>query len=238
MIFKDVIDWMEVWALLIPIVILIKKRKQPFYLKPITIYLFIALILNVLSNIIWKYKFSFNFPVILQVNTYLYSIHAILRLFLLGWFFIILEQRFLKTIKKITLLIFAFFVIINFMYEPFINYWYEKGKLQSTISTRVLATEAAIMVFFCLQYYLYNLINEQEFKKSPDFWVVTGLAIFSFCSLPIYFFYNTILQTHRTFTINIWTAQKISFLVFCLGIANAFYMAKNATNSHSKSVQA
>lgn len=229
---KQILDWLEVWALLIPLFVLLKYRKQPHYLTPVIIYLFLALIINLLENISWKFKKLYDFPVWFQTNTYFYTIHSIVRVLLLGWFFILLHQPFLQKVKKIILVLFLIFTLINFMFEPFVNYWYEKGKLQSTLSYKVLATEAAIMLFYCLQYYLYKLMqDEEEFKRPSDFWVVTGLSIFSFCSFPIYFFYNAILQYDRTFTKNIWMVQKVCFLIFCLCIAWAFPISKHSNNN-------
>jgi hypothetical protein len=232
--FQLIIDWLEVWALLIPVIVFMLIPKLPSYLRLVAVYVFIAFFINLFATISWKFKHSFNFPVVFQTNTYFYNIHSIVRLFLFGWFFILLDQPFLQRAKKIILLLFLVFIVINFMFEPFINYWYEDGKLQSTISHRILATEAAIMVFYCLQYYLYNLMHDEAVKRTPDFWIVTGLAIFSFCSFPIYFFYNAILLNYRIFTINIWVVQKISFLIFCLCIARALYISRKTQISVGK----
>jgi hypothetical protein len=234
--YKVLVDWLEVWALLIPIVAFMLNRMQPAYIKPVIAYVIVAFVINLLSNISWKFKHTYNFPVWYQTNTYFYSIHSIVRGFLLGCFFILLNQPFLQRAKKAVLVLFLLFIIINFMYEPFVNYWYENGKLRSTISYRLLAVEAAIMLFYCLQYYVYILLqDDSEDNRHADFWIVTGLAIFSFCSFPIYIFYNAILNNYHTFTVDIWLVQKISFLIFCLCLARAFYISKRSYNVVSTS---
>ncbi|MDB5192226.1 MAG: hypothetical protein JWQ96_1789 [Segetibacter sp.] len=232
---KIIFDWLEVWALLIPLFVVITRKNQPPILTPIITYVLLALIINSLANISWKYKNDYNFPIWYQTNTYFYSIHSIVRFFLLSWFFIRLNQPLLLTIKKVILILFIIFLIVNFSFEPFINYWYKDGKMESTISTRLLAVEAGMMLFYCLQYYFYILLQDQTEERTPDFWIVTGLAIFSFCSFPIYFFYQAILNNHRTFTLNIWLVQKICFLIFCIGVAYAFYISKVSTNAVSTS---
>lgn len=225
---QAILDWLEVWSLLIPLAVLSLRKKQPEYFKPVIAYIFLALLVNLFSNISWKFKHDYSFPVWFQTNTYFYSVHSIVRLFLLGWFFILLNQPFLKNAKKLALVIFSIFIMVNFTFEPFINFWYSNGRLQSTISYRLLAVEAAIMLFYCLQYYLYKVMQDYEEERwTPDFWVVTGLAIFSFCSFPIYFFYKAILFNYVTFTTEIWMVQKVCFLIFCGCIARAFYVSKN-----------
>ncbi len=225
---KLVVDWLEVWSLLIPLFVITLKRKQPVFLKPVVAYVLIAFVVNLLSNISWKFKHDNNFPVWFQVNTYFYSIHAVARLFLLCWFFLLLKQPFLLNLKKIIPVAFLLFIIIHFSIEPFVNYWYnQKGELRSTLAYKVLAVEAAIMLFYCLQYYLFKLQQDvEDVSKPADLWIVTGLAIFSFCSFPIYFFYNAILENYYNFTINIWLVQKIAFLIFCISMARAFYISQ------------
>jgi hypothetical protein len=219
-VFKGILDWLEVWALFIPIAALFKNKKQPAYLRPVVIYLFVALFLNLLIDISWKGKIPFHFPEWFQTNTYLYNILSIMRLFLFSLFFIRLNQPFLVTIKKVLPLVFLIFIIINFGF--FENFFYFK-----LLSSRLHSVEAGILLFYCLQYYLYMLNQEQTlFSKFPSFWVVTGLSILIITSFPIYLFYNAIVHQSLDFAYKIWPVQKVALLIFCILIAKAFYQSK------------
>ena len=107
-IFLEILDWSEVWALFIPLIVLFVKKKQPAFLKPVIIYLFIALPLNLFADIIWKFQVVHHFPHWLKTNTYVYNFHSIVRFLLFSIFFIKLHQPFLVRIKKIIVCFFYY----------------------------------------------------------------------------------------------------------------------------------
>ena len=72
-----ILDWSEVWALLIPLFVLIGNTKQPTFLKPVIIYLLLALPINLIGDITADFKKYF--PSWLQSNTPLYNIHSVVR---------------------------------------------------------------------------------------------------------------------------------------------------------------
>ena len=69
--FQSALDWSEVWALLIPLFVLLFKRQRPRFLKPVIIYLWLALAINVVIDMIWVYKRYF--PDWLQSNNPYYN---------------------------------------------------------------------------------------------------------------------------------------------------------------------
>jgi hypothetical protein len=227
--FQQILDWLEVWALSIPLIALLKKNKQPGYLKPVIIYLWLALIINLLANISWKFKSHYNFPVWYQTNTYFYNVHSIIRFYLFSWFFIKLRQPFFSLLKKIIPVLFLIFILANFLiFEHFINYWYENGKLNSILSSHLLSLEAGFLLLYCLLYYFYLLKEEQPFfTRLPSFWVVTGLSIFVVIGFPIYLFYTAAIEHSKDFIISIWLLQKCAYLILCILIAKAFITESN-----------
>jgi hypothetical protein len=218
-IFKQIIDWLEVWALFIPLIILLLKSKQPGILAPVVIYVFIGLYFNYLSDVSWKGKKLYNFPHWFQSNTYLYNLHSVARLILFSWFFNKLDQPF-KTIKKLVITFSLIFLAVNFL-------WFEDFFKFNLISSRLHAAEAGVLLFYCLQYYFYVLTQEQtSVNRSSSFWIVTGLSIFIIISFPIYLFYDAIIHQSINFGYNIWIVQKVAFLLFCICMAKAFYQSK------------
>src|SRR5687768_13652587 len=91
---KEIRDWSEVWGLLIPIFVLLvhKNLYTDNYLKPVVLYIWIALLLNVMIDVIWKFKIILNLPEWLRTNNYLYNIHSIVRFMCFSWFFRLLQQ--------------------------------------------------------------------------------------------------------------------------------------------------
>jgi hypothetical protein len=220
-IYHTLLDWSELWALLIPLTILFLHKKQPVYLRPVKYYVYTALLINSLIILIWlRNKYHWNFFINKMEdddnNNFLYNIHSICRLFLFSWFFILLKQPFARTVKKILPVIFLLFIVINFIFfENFIDIG---------LSSRLLSIEAGILLFYCMQYYL-NLLREEHtsFMKMPSFWVVTGLSIYVVASFPIFLFYEKLPALNKTFSVSIWDVHNIAFILLCIFIAKSFY---------------
>ena len=218
---KQILGWSEVWALLIPLLILFVNKEQPRYLKPIIIYIYVAFVLNLFQDIIANLKFTLHFPHWLQTNNYVYNLHSVIRFSLFCFFFINLRQPFLETVKKLIPTVFFLFVIINFtFFEDFFNFY--------LLSSRLLSIEAAFLLFYCLQYYLYKLLDDQEEAKRPaDFWAVTGLTIYVSISFFIFLFQNTLVKQLQHFAITIWKVHDIAYIILCIFLAKAFATTKN-----------
>lgn len=81
-IIKKILAWSEVWALLIPLAILLWKKNKNPYLKPIRIYLFVTLVLNFGIDLIAEYKVKWGFHEgdFFWNNNFIYNIHSVFRL--------------------------------------------------------------------------------------------------------------------------------------------------------------
>ena len=222
-------DWIEVWSLFIPIIALAKRKKQPSALSPVIIYIFIALYFNIITDIIFQFQSTINFPDWFKTNTYMYHLNSVVRFFLFSAFFIKLNQPFLYWTKRIIPLLFIGFVIINFVFfEKFINYKFYDGYVHSKLSHHLLTVEAALLLIYCLQYYLFRLQEDHhELKKPADFWIVTGLFIFVIASFPIYLFYGKLVSDYTNFAVVIWKVNDVCFIIFCTLIAKGFYTSKH-----------
>jgi len=217
---KEIFDWSEAWAPLIPLAILIGRKNIPAYLKPIRLYIWLALLFNTGALLIW-YRNVLKLPgipIYLQSNNFLYNAHSIARLLLFSWFFILLNQRFMHRVKLVLPFLFVVLVIINFVFfEDFFDF--------NLLSSRLLATEAAMLLFYCLQYYIYLLIDDKgpTLKNQPGFWVVTGLSIYVAANFFIFLFYNYLLkQNLLVFAVNIWDVHNVVFIILCICIAINF----------------
>jgi hypothetical protein len=213
-ILQGILDWSEVWALFIPASILL-YTKQPAIHKPVVLYTWSALVINIITDVIWKFRTLL--PVNLSSNNSLYNLHSVLTFFLFSSFFIGLNQPFLVKFKRILPLIFLVFIFVNFcFYEDFFDYW--------QLSSRLLSVEAILLLFYSLSYFLFKVnesVNVNIF--TTDFWIATGLGLYVAVNFFIFLLYNELTVHMINFAINLWNVHNISYIVFNLFIAKGFY---------------
>ncbi len=189
-------------------------------MKPIRIFVWASLILNCCILLIWKYQDYMPYEW-LTTNNYIYNIISIVRFFMFSWFFILLNQQYLKTLKKIIPFLFGVFILVNFIFfEDFFYHW--------SFSNRLVSIEMGLLLLYCLQYYFFILNAEiTDDKRPPSFWVVTGLSVYVVINFPIVLFYQAFLKQFENFAVGIWDVTNISFIIFCILIAKAFYDSRN-----------
>lgn len=212
-----ILDWSEVWAVLIPLFILLTVRKrQPFFLKPVIVYLWAALIMNLSADVIADFK-SF-FPDWLQSNNPLYNVHSMVRFGCFSYFFIIIKKSKASVFKKIIPFILGLFVIINFSsFEDFFN--------PQNLSGSLLAVEAYLLLIYCMEYYLSQLRHEVErISGEKDFWIVTGLSIFVVINFFLFLFYVPMIKENPALAGKMWNVHNVAYIIFCILIAKAFYV--------------
>lgn len=212
------LDWSEIWALLIPLSVLIIHRRQPAILKPVITYLWIALVLNIAIDFIMALNvYRVNVPGWLQSNNPLYNVHALSRFACFSIFFIKLPQGSFALVKKILVVISVIFIIINFgFFENFFN--------PDTLSGNLLATEAYLLLIYCMLYYLSVLRNDETpIFTGPDFWIVTGLGIYVVTNFFVFLFYLPMLHVNAGLSVTMWNVHNIAFIIFCLFITKALY---------------
>ncbi|MBI5857038.1 MAG: hypothetical protein HZB42_05240 [Sphingobacteriales bacterium] len=215
-----IIDWAEAWAPLIPLFFILRKKNKIPWLKPVSIYIWVALLLNLAATLLWKYKVAWGIKEgdFLWSNNFLYNIHSIIRLLLFSWFFILLKQRFMHRIKAVLPFLFLILVAVNFIFfEDFFN--------RQMLSSRLLATEAAILLFYCLQYYIFLMLEDRStsLKKQPGFWIVTSLTFYVAVSFFIFLFYTHLVNEDWEFAVDIWDVHNIAFIFLCIFIAIQFH---------------
>ena len=209
------LDWSEVWALLIPLVLLLFKRERPHFLKPVIIYLWLALAINIIIDAIWVFKVYF--PGWLQSNNPFYNIHSIARFACFSIFFMFLPQPSFKKLKILLVALLVIFVLVNFIFfENFFEPAYLSGNL--------LAAEAYLLLIYCLQYYLSELRDDSiAIFGGPDFWIVTGLSIYVVINFFIFLFYHPMLYFDPLLSVRMWNFHNIAFIIFCIFITKALY---------------
>ena len=215
--FQQALDWSEVWAVLIPFVVLLYRRRQPKHFKPIIAYLVIAFVLDLFIDVGWLY--TKYMPYWLQSNNYLYNAHSIIRFICFGYFFLLLDPGQPSIIKKTISILTALFIAINFMFfENFFEF--------QTFSSRLFAVESAVLLLFCLLYYKKNFEDMNTSDKWPaEFWIVTGMSIYVVFNFPYFLFYTTLVENHKKFAEAMWNFHNVFFIILFIFIAKGFYVA-------------
>lgn len=210
-------DWSEVWALLIPLIVLKFAPKQPVLLKPVITYLWLAFALNLSGDIIADYKKILHFPSWLQSNTPLYNIHSVIRFTCFSYFFAKLKQPSFTIFKKLLPFAFIVFLIIDFGFL-------EKFFYKEHLSGDLLAAESFLLLIYCMLYYLDELKNESEIITNySSFWIVTGLTIYVVINFFVFLFYVPMIDQNFKLADNIWNIHNAAYIIFCLFVAKAFY---------------
>ncbi len=210
-----VLDFSEVWALLIPIFFVIVRKQQATYLRPIIIYLWLALLLHTaIDAIMLLYDWL---PPWFQSNNPIYNLTSVVRFICFSGFFLALPQAGFKRLKRWIIVFFIAFLLVNFIFlEDFFNYNYFSGNL--------LTVEAFLLLIYCLQYYLVALRDDNlVIFDGPDFWIVTGLAIYVVINFFIFLFYLPMLNFDEQLSIRMWDWHNVAFIIFCIFITKALY---------------
>lgn len=210
-----IVDWSEVWGVLIPVIVFLRYPHQPRFLRPIIIYCLIALPLNVFIDSIWY--FSNYLPCNLQSNNFLYNVQSIIRLICLGIFFSVLKESFFIRSRHAVLIISLSLIVMNFVLVE--NFMYSES-----FSSRLLAFESGLILFYCLQYFIYRLVkNDTLLNNRREFWVILGLSIYVIFNFPYFLFYTTFIRTNRGFAEAMWNFHNLTYVICCLFFARAFY---------------
>jgi hypothetical protein len=214
---KTILDWSEAWAPLIPLAVWMRHREQPRYLKPVVLYVGFSLVTNVAIDLIWKLRLVI--PVPYNSNNWLYNVHSVGRFLLMAAFFIRLRQPFLRVVKWVGVVFFIGFVVVDFG-------WFERFFDYANLSSRLLAMEAGLLLFYCLQYYFYKVKEDLEIGRGqPDFWVVTGLGIYVAINFFIFLLYTELSVYYTRFAVDIWSIHNVSYVLLHICLAKALKAA-------------
>jgi hypothetical protein len=214
---QEMLNWSEVWAPLIPLFFLLFKQTQPRYVKPVILYLIIAFFINLTGDIIADYKRYL--PDWMQSNNPLYNVHSFIRFICFSLFFKRLNQKSFSRLQNILTVLTILLIIFNFIYlEDFTN--------PAHLSGNLLATEAYLLMIFCMLYYLIRLRDdESDLAVEPHFWIVTGLSIYVVINFFVFLFYVPMITQDPKLALNIWNVHNIAYILLCIFITKAIYVS-------------
>lgn len=215
--FQEILDWSEVWAPVIPLVVWGLGKAQPRFLVPVILYLWFALVVDAIIDIGWKVN---GVPGWMYPNVYWYNIHSIGRFVLFSAFFYLLHPAFRTKAHQLLPLLVIILLVINFwFFENFFD--------KEMFSSRLFTVEAGVLLFYCLRYYLLKTnATNVPVKAGKDHWVVTGLSVYVVFNFFYFLFYTTLMadEKNHDFVAAMWNFHNITFIILCIFIARAFYV--------------
>jgi hypothetical protein len=135
-----------------------------------------------------------------------------------SYFFLLLGKNFGSRIDKIVNFSALIFIVYNFIFI-------EKFDNPNHLSGNLLATEAYVLLIYCIQYYLFQLkADAAEFKRKKGFWIVTGLSIYVVINFFVFLFYVPLLTENLNLAIQMWSVHNLAYITLCIFIAKAFYV--------------
>ncbi len=221
-IFLNVLDWSEVWAVLLPLGMVLYRSQQPRFMKPLIGYLLFALLINLTGNVMADFKEAL--PIWMHSNTPLYNIHSLVRFLSFCAFFLLIPQNYFKNIRYILILIYVLLVSLNFfLVEDFMNPHHISGSL--------LTIEAYVLLIFCMMYYLSQLRDEiSKFRGEQEFWVVVGLSLFVVSNFFVFLFYVPMITENPDLADRMWDVHNMSYVIMCLFLTKALYVPVRTDN--------
>jgi len=226
---KEMLDWSEVWATLIPLIVFIWVKPRVSWIRPLLIYLIIALLLGFAIDFTWKSVrldmedlskkiFSWLYLKGELYTLVLYNLNSFLRLLLVTWFFYLVNPKY----KRIYIIITALFLVASI-----VNFWRFESIVMS-FSSPLFTVEAGIILFYCLLYYYTVNMNEEIASplSMPSFWIVMGLTLYTAVNFLIFLFYNYLINAEEKYAKNIWNVHNLIYIVLMTFIAIGFKKAK------------
>jgi hypothetical protein len=214
--YKVLIQWSEVWPLLIPLTIFLVYGLRYKELNILVFYALIAFLLNLLATIIWLYPKTL--PGNFTNNNILYNINSLIRTILPGIYLLSLKQMRPYKYLKIILILYVFLVVINFCF--FDNIF--------ILSSRLFAAESIVLLIFSLTFLL-NLIIEEDIpikKTRTPLLICAGIGIYESINFFIYLFFYHALDENFAFAFKIFNISKYSFIVYWILLGMAFYYSR------------
>lgn len=219
---KLIFDWSEVWALLFPLVAYQLFRHQPYSLRPVLVYVWGALLLNLLGDIIAD--FDQYLPAWLQTNLLLYNIHSLFRFVCFVYFFSLAKQTYFTRFRQLLPFLFLILAIGNFI---FLENYFDQNHINGNLFT----LEAYFLLIHCLLYYLSQLREEVErMQDDKEFWIVTGLSIYVVVNFFVFLFYVPMIEENARLADRIWSVHNLAYIIFCLFITKAIYVPFRANH--------
>jgi hypothetical protein len=228
--FQTILDWSEVWALLIPLIVIIKVKPRGMPVRLLTIYVILAIILNGLA--VFMVEYHYLVPSWLYVEGYpnnnlLYNLHSILRVTLIGTYLCLVRPYKYPVLIRALVPVYLVFVLANFIFfdDPFY------------LSTRLFSAESIVLLVLCIIYYFRSIQDDSQVNwlRHSSFLVATGITIYEAITFFIFLFFYPLADRdseflNTEFAIATMRLYTVMFIILCIMLALGLHKSKKEIN--------
>ena len=214
-------DWSEVWALLIPLIIILVYKPKGNNLRWLILYVVTAFILNVFAVIIVEYDYLL--PIWMNYgNNIFYNLHSFIMVISFSVYIINVRKYKYKHLLKTLLVLYLAFVLLNFAF-------WESPLL---LSTHHFTGGSVVLLLICLLYFLTAIQEESPtiWLKHPSFIICAAVSLYQaitfFIFLFIYPMNNSAYNSDVSFALLMMRIYQAIFVVFCILLALALYRSR------------
>lgn len=229
-VFSTILNWSEIWALLIPFLVMIffyKTTSRDF--RPLFLYVCIALVLNSFSTI--SFLYHAYMPEWLKNNNIYYNLHSIVRVVFFSWYLNRVTPGKNRLIRQLMLIGYGIFVVVHFSFFNSIFFF----------STWLFAAESIILLTFCINFYLKMIQDDSrtEWTREPFFLICTAMILYEAITFFIFLFLLPMAKMNPEFGLLCLKIYKITFIVLNISIAVAVIKTDHKnSNRRSKTAPA
>jgi hypothetical protein len=148
---------------------------------------------------------------------------------LFSWFFSRQGKQFNKITRIIPFIFLSAVLIFFSLKENGFNYYDPAKKSIFYVSSYLLATEAGLLLIYCL-WYTNKIMKEEKLASSssyPIFWIVGGLTLYTSVNFFIFLFYDYLNAHYKDFLVSTWDAHNLLLIILCSCIGIAFYVGRS-----------
>jgi hypothetical protein len=218
---NSIINWSEVWSLFVPLFIIFRFRPKGPGVKPLIIYVLVALIINFIATIMVEYYFSM--PSWLKNNNILYNLHSSIRVIFFSWYFMTIKPYGFPRILKMLLVSYLVFAAVNFVFfqSPFF------------ISNYHFTAESIMLLLLCLSFFFRSMQDESTMNwlKHPAFLVCTGISLYEATSFFIFLFFYPLVKKDLEFADLTMSIHNVMYIILCIILAIALYRYRKRPES-------
>ncbi len=201
----EIASWTEL-SILIPLVIIFWLKPKGGNNRPLVIYVILAAITNVLIIAIVKHKGLLDF--LPKSNHLFYNLHSIVKVLCWGLYLSAFKELKSSKLIRLSLLCFAFFIIVNFLFfEPI-----------TIISARLMNIENILLLVYCVAFFLSTILDNSDkiWMNETIFFVAAGINFYAAISFFVFLFFNYF---------NVYEKEKKEFLdIIILFFAYSYFI--------------
>lgn len=208
------IRWAEVWALFIPLAIVIFYKIRTAEFRTIILYVWIAVPISLIANTqaaITHYGDKTMLPDFLQTNHIFYNIHSIIRVLLFGWLITNISLMKEYILPRIITPVYIILLIVNFSF---------RGSIWS-FDPFLFVLEGLLLLTLCLSFFFLSIKDDSEtiWMDEPVFIICAGISLYEAINFFIFLFFDALVIKNPSFGRVTMEIFSVSYIILCIILA-------------------